>query len=68
MYAIIENGSKQYKVAQGDVVKFEKLNAEVGEKVVDLPGPQKTKELILNLGARPEDQRMMLSEIEIWGE
>ncbi len=42
--------------------------AEVGEKVVDLPAPQKTKELILNLGACPEDQRMMLSEIEIWGE
>lgn len=33
MYAIIENGSKQYKVAEGDVVKFEKLDAEVGEKV-----------------------------------
>ncbi len=33
MYAIIENGSKQYKVSEGDVVKFEKLNAEVGEKV-----------------------------------
>lgn len=33
MYAIIENGSKQYKVSEGDVVKFEKLNADVGEKV-----------------------------------
>ena len=33
MYAIIENGSKQYKVTEGDVVKFEKLNAKVGEKV-----------------------------------
>ncbi|MBO4573619.1 MAG: 50S ribosomal protein L21 [Clostridia bacterium] len=33
MYAIIENGSKQYRVSEGDVVKFEKLNAEVGEKV-----------------------------------
>lgn len=33
MYAIIENGNKQYKVAEGDVVKVEKLKAEVGEEV-----------------------------------
>ena len=33
MYAIIENGSKQYKVAVGDTVKFEKLDAEVGASV-----------------------------------
>lgn len=33
MYAIIENGSKQYKVSVGDVVKFEKLNAEEGAQV-----------------------------------
>ena len=33
MYAIIENGSKQYKVANGEVVNFEKLNANVGDKV-----------------------------------
>ena len=33
MYAIIENGGKQYKVSEGDVVRVEKLPAEVGEKV-----------------------------------
>ena len=33
MYAIIENGSKQYKAAVGDVVNFEKLDAKVGDKV-----------------------------------
>lgn len=33
MYAIIENGNKQYKVAVGDIVKFEKLDAEVGANV-----------------------------------
>ena len=33
MYAIIENGNKQYKVNVDDVVKFEKLDAEVGAKV-----------------------------------
>ena len=33
MYAIIENGGKQYKVSEGDVVRVEKLNAEVGAEV-----------------------------------
>ena len=33
MYAIVENGSKQYKVEVGTIVRFEKLNAEVGAKV-----------------------------------
>ncbi len=33
MYAIIENGGKQYKVAEGDVLKVEKLPAEVGTEV-----------------------------------
>ncbi|MDE5943663.1 MAG: 50S ribosomal protein L21 [Clostridia bacterium] len=33
MYAIFENGSKQYKVAEGDLVKVEKLNANIGETV-----------------------------------
>ena len=33
MYAIIDNGNKQYKVAEGDVVKFEKLAANEGDAV-----------------------------------
>ena len=33
MYAIIESCGKQYKVAQGDIVFFEKLDAEEGKKV-----------------------------------
>ena len=33
MYAIIENCGKQYKVAEGDVVFFEKLDVEEGKKV-----------------------------------
>ena len=33
MYAIVENGSKQYKVEIGSVVRFEKLSANVGDKV-----------------------------------
>jgi large subunit ribosomal protein L21 len=33
LYAVIENGSKQYKVCEGDVVRVEKLNANVGDTV-----------------------------------
>lgn len=33
MYAIFENGSKQYKVSVGDTAKVEKLDAEVGATV-----------------------------------
>lgn len=33
MYAIIKTGGKQYKVSEGDLVRVEKLNAEVGDKV-----------------------------------
>ena len=31
MYAIIATGGKQYKVAEGDIIKVEKLGAEAGE-------------------------------------
>ena len=34
MYAIIKTGGKQYKVAEGDVLNVEKLNAEKGAEVV----------------------------------
>ena len=33
MYAIIKTGGKQYKVAEGDVLLIEKLDAEVGAEV-----------------------------------
>ena len=33
MYAIIDNGNKQYKVAEGDVVRVEKLAANEGDTV-----------------------------------
>ena len=33
MYAIIETGGKQYKVAEGDVIKVEKLEAAPGDTV-----------------------------------
>ena len=33
MYAIIATGGKQYKVSEGDVIKVEKLDAEVNSAV-----------------------------------
>lgn len=33
MYAIIATGGKQYKVSEGDVIKVEKLDVEVGAAV-----------------------------------
>lgn len=33
MYAILKNGSKQYRAEVGDVIKFEKLDGNVGDKV-----------------------------------
>ncbi len=34
MYAIIATGGKQYKVAEGDVIKVEKLAAEAGSEAL----------------------------------
>jgi large subunit ribosomal protein L21 len=33
MYAIVKTGGKQYKVAEGDVLDVEKLNAQPGDEV-----------------------------------
>ncbi len=33
MYAIVESGGKQYRVAPGDVVRVEKLPGEIGSEV-----------------------------------
>lgn len=34
MYAVVRTGGKQYTVKEGEILRVEKLNAEVGEKVV----------------------------------
>ena len=34
MYAIIATGGKQYKVAEGDIIRVEKLGAAEGENYV----------------------------------
>ncbi|MBK1734496.1 50S ribosomal protein L21 [Halorhodospira abdelmalekii] len=33
MYAVIRSGGKQYRVAEGEVVRVEKLPAQVGERI-----------------------------------
>ncbi len=33
MYAVVRSGGKQYKVGAGDVLRVEKLNAQVGDTV-----------------------------------
>ncbi len=33
MYAIVKTGGKQYKVAEGDLLNVEKLDAEIGAEV-----------------------------------
>jgi len=33
MFAIIQTGGKQYKVSEGDLIKIEKIEQEVGSKV-----------------------------------
>jgi len=33
MYAVVRSGGKQYKVSAGDVLRVEKLDAQVGDKI-----------------------------------
>ena len=33
MYAVVATGGKQYKVAEGDVLRFEKLTGDVGSPI-----------------------------------
>ncbi len=33
MYAVIKTGGKQYKVTQGEILRVEKLNAEIGAEI-----------------------------------
>lgn len=34
MYAVVKTGGKQYRVAQGDIVRVEKLAGRVGDQVI----------------------------------
>ena len=37
MYAIVKTGGRQYKVAEGDIVKVEKIECELGSSVALTP-------------------------------
>lgn len=58
MYAIFENGSKQYRVSVGDVVKVEKLNAEVGA-TVEFPVILTADEKDIRTGAEVADVKVV---------
>ena len=57
MYAIFENGSKQYRVSEGDTVKLEKLNANVGD-TVDFPVVLVADEKGIKAGAEVADTKV----------
>ena len=58
MYAIFENGSKQYKAAVGDVVKLEKLDAQVGA-TVEFPVILVADEKGIQVGAEVEKVKVV---------
>ena len=61
MYAIVATGGKQYKVAEGDVLDVEKLNAQPGE-TVELPV------LLLNTGEKVVVDAASLSDKKVTAE
>ncbi len=57
MYAIFENGSKQYRVSEGDTVKLEKLDANVGD-TVEFPVIMLADEKGIAVGAEVESAKV----------
>ena len=57
MYAIFENGSKQYRASVGDVVKLEKLDAQVGATVT-FPVVMCAEEGSIKVGAEVADMKV----------
>ena len=57
MYAIFENGSKQYRVSEGDTVKVERLNANVGD-TVEFPVVMVADEKGIQVGAEVENTKV----------
>ena len=63
MYAIIATGGKQYKVAEGDVIRVEKLGAEAGETVT-FDQVLAVKDADLKVGEAVKDASVTASVIE----
>lgn len=62
MYAIVSTGGKQYKVAEGDIIDIEKLEAEEGQTVTfgDV--------LFLNNGTQAVTDAEALAKVVVEGE
>lgn len=58
MYAIVKTGGKQYKVAEGDLVKVEKIEGEPGSSVALTP-------VLLVDGATVTSQKEELEKISV---
>lgn len=62
MYAIVKTGGKQYKVAEGDIIDIERLDAEEGQ-TVKFP-----EVLFLNDGTQAVTDPDALSKVTVEGE
>lgn len=62
MYAIVSTGGKQYKVAEGDIIDIEKLEAEEGQTVTF------ADVLFLNDGSKAVTDADALAKVTVEGE
>jgi len=62
MYAVIKTGGKQYRVAEGDLLRVEKIKGVVGEAV------EFDEVLMIVNGERVEIGRPILSDFKVVGE
>lgn len=61
MYAVIATGGKQYKVSEGDIVRVEKLEGEVGSKV-------EIKDVLMIGGDTPKIGTPLVEKAKVAGE
>ena len=61
MYAVIATGGKQYKVSEGDIVRVEKLEGEVGAKV-------EIKDVLMIGGDTPKIGTPLVEKASVSGE
>jgi large subunit ribosomal protein L21 len=62
MYAVIKTGGKQYRVAEGDLLRVEKIEGEVGEAV------EFDEVLMIVNGERVEIGRPIINDSKVVGE
>ena len=62
MFAVLNTGGKQYKVSQGDLIKIEKLESDVGDKVT------LSQVLMIGEGENVEVGNPYVSNCEVKGE